>query len=70
MKEMIVNIPEESSTLVTELVKKLGGSVKPARKKSATKRKNLIPRFYLANGKTLILMQENLEKNYGEENFS
>ncbi len=27
MKEMIINIPEESSTLVTELVEKLGGSV-------------------------------------------
>jgi hypothetical protein len=39
MKEMIINIPEESSTLVTELVEKLGGSVKPSEKKSAGKKK-------------------------------
>ncbi len=43
MKEMIINIPEESSTLVTELVEKLGGSVKPARKRSDVKKKKEKP---------------------------
>jgi hypothetical protein len=43
MKEMIINIPEESSTLVTELVEKLGGNVKPARKKSTVKKKKAKP---------------------------
>jgi len=43
MKEMIINIPEESSTLVTELVEKLGGNVKSAKKKSAGKTKKEKP---------------------------
>jgi hypothetical protein len=43
MKEMIINVPEESSTLVTELVEKLGGNVKPTRKKSAGKKKKEKP---------------------------
>jgi hypothetical protein len=39
MKEMVINIPEESSTLVTELVEKLGGSVRPVKKKPTAKKK-------------------------------
>ena len=38
MKEIIINIPEDSSALVTELVEKLGGSVKAEEKKSAQKK--------------------------------
>jgi len=43
MKEMIINIPEESSNLVTELVEKLGGSVKPGNKKATAKKKKAKP---------------------------
>ena len=43
MKEMIINIPEDSSSLVTELVEKLGGNVKPERKKSPAKKKKEKP---------------------------
>lgn len=40
---MIINIPEDSSTLVTELVEKLGGNVKFTEKKSDTKKKKEQP---------------------------
>jgi hypothetical protein len=43
MKEMIIHIPEESSTLVTELVERLGGNVKHAGKKSPVKKKKVKP---------------------------
>lgn len=39
MKEMIINIPEDSSTLVTELIEKLGGSVKKENEKIVSKKK-------------------------------
>ncbi|HEX5154122.1 MAG TPA: hypothetical protein VFW07_21895 [Parafilimonas sp.] len=41
MKEMIINIPDDSTTLVTELVEKLGGSVKEKKAKSDLEKKNL-----------------------------
>ena len=51
MKEIIINIPEDSSALVTELVEKLGGSVKAEEKKSAQKKKKIEPTFLFGKWK-------------------
>jgi hypothetical protein len=40
MKEMIIKIPEDSTELVTELVEKLGGTVKVEEKEKKASSKN------------------------------
>lgn len=45
MKEIIINIPEDSSALVTELIEKLGGSIKTEEKKTIQKKANPKPTF-------------------------
>jgi hypothetical protein len=72
MKEMIIKIPEDATELVTELVEKLGGTIKveekiSSKKKNRKRRKKVWDMIsYLANGKILMLTPEKSEKNYGE----
>ncbi len=51
MKEMIINIPDDSTSLVIELVEKLGGNIKSEAKQSLSKKKKPEPTFMFGKWK-------------------
>lgn len=69
MKEMIINIPEDSSSLVTELVEKLGGSIKAGEKKTASKKKKPEPTFLFGKWKNLDIDARKLREELWTRKF-
>ena len=68
MKEMIINIPDDSSTLVTELVEKLGGSVKTEEKRTV-KRKKTEPTFLFGKWKNVDIDPRRLREELWTRKF-